>query len=207
MNDEYWGAVHGMRTRVAELLESLDPAEWDAPSLCAGWRVRDVAGHVSIVPTITTWQMVSAAPRARFNPNRINTLIAVRHGSRPPGEIVARLRDHAGARRTAKILDTRDALFDIVVHSQDIAIPLGREVTVPVDYSRQGLERGWEMGWPFKARRRLSGLTLRAIDTEWCVGTGPEVVGPALALLLVLTGRAGAVAHTLEGAGVSALGH
>jgi hypothetical protein len=73
----------------------------------------------------------SRPPHERgVNPHGINTLIAVRHGSWPPGEIVASVRDHTGTPRTARILDTRDALFDIVVHSQDIAIPLGREVTI-----------------------------------------------------------------------------
>ena len=205
MSDEYWAAVHTMRMRFADLLESLEPAEWDTPSLCIGWRVRDVAGHVSTVPTISTWQLVSAAPRARFDPNRINTLLAVRYGSKPPDEIVARIREHAAVRRTARTLDTRNSLFDIVVHSQDIAIPLHRDFSVPADYSHQGLERVWEMGWPFRARRRFAGLTLRATDADWTVGTGPEVLGPALALLLLVTGRAGAVAGQLQGDGVSAL--
>jgi hypothetical protein len=32
---------------MADLLESLDEAQLDTPSLCEGWRVRDVAGHVA----------------------------------------------------------------------------------------------------------------------------------------------------------------
>ena len=117
-------------------------------SLCEGWRVRDVAGHLALVPTITTWQMLSAAPRARFNPNRINTLLAVRAGSVATSEIVQKLRDHAEDRTTAKALDTRNALFDAIVHSQDMAIPLGRTFAVPVDFTRQGLDRVWNMGGP-----------------------------------------------------------
>lgn len=205
MDDSYWSAVRSVRLGVADLLESLDEAEWDAPSLCRGWRVRDVAGHLSVVPTITTWDMVSAAPRARFNPNRVNTRLAIRHGSRPPEEILAELRAHAADRRTAKVLDTRNSLFDVIVHSQDIAIPLGRDFTVPADYSRRGLQRIWEMGWPFHARRKLAGLTLRADDTDWTVGTGPEVGGTALSLLLLLTGRTSTVLDSLHGSGVTTL--
>ena len=84
MDDEYWGAVRTMRLAVADLLETLAPREWDAPSLCAGWRVRDVAGHLSIVPTITTRQLIAAAPRGRFDPKRTNTVIAVRNAARRP---------------------------------------------------------------------------------------------------------------------------
>jgi uncharacterized protein (TIGR03083 family) len=205
MDEAYWSAVRTMRLSIVDLLDSLSQSEWDAPSLCRRWRVRDVAGHLSIIPTITTWDLVAAAPRPRFNLHRINTAVAVRHGSASPDTIVAAIREHAGSRHTALALNARDSLFDLVVHSQDIAVPLGRDFTVPVEFSRQGLQRVWSMGWPFNARRRLAGLTLRATDTEWTVGAGPEVAGPALSLLLLLTGRTTTVVDVLEGAGVARL--
>jgi uncharacterized protein (TIGR03083 family) len=199
VDSDYWTGVRRMRLAVADLLETVQPTEWDAPSLCRGWRVRDVAGHLSIVPTITTWDLVAAAPRGRFNPNTINTTLAVRHGSRPPAAILESLREHAGDQRTARVLDTRNSLFDVIVHSQDIALPLGRTLDVPPELSRRGLQRVWEMGWPFNARKRLAGLRLRATDTDWAVGDGPEVSGPALALLLLLTGRDDAARESLTG--------
>jgi uncharacterized protein (TIGR03083 family) len=164
-----------------------------------------VAGHVAVVPAITTWRMVSAAPRAGFNPHRINTLIATREGSRPVDEIVALLRQRAGQRGTARSLDPRNSLFDVIVHSQDIALPLGRDFPVPVALTHRGLQRVWEMGWPFNAEKRLGTFSIRATDTDWGVGTGPEVSGPALALLLLLTGRTDAAARDLHGPGVPAL--
>jgi uncharacterized protein (TIGR03083 family) len=205
MDDEYWEAVRATRLALAELLATLDPDQWDSPSLCQGWRVRDVAGHLALVPTITTWQMAAAAPRARFDPNRINTLLAVRAGSAPTPEIVRALRDRAGDRTTARTLDTRNALFDVIVHSQDIAVPLHLPFPVPVEHTRRGLERVWAMGWPFHAGRRLAGLRLSADDTDWTVGDGPEVRGPALALLLLLTGRTAVAQSHLVGAGVESL--
>jgi uncharacterized protein (TIGR03083 family) len=149
--------------------------------------------------------MLSVAPRARFNPNRINTLIAIQEGSRRPDMIIALLRQQASERRTAKALDTRNSLFDVIVHSQDIALPVGRDFQVPVAFTRRGLQRVWEMGWPFNARKKLGAFTLRATDTNWRVGDGPEVTGPALALLLLLTGRLNAAASDLHGPGVKAL--
>jgi uncharacterized protein (TIGR03083 family) len=204
-DEQYWSAVRELRLGVADLLESLDPAEWEAGSLCEQWRVRDVAGHLSIVPTITSVELISALPRARFDLNRVNTSVARRYGASPTDEIVGRIRRHAGDRCTARLLDTRDALFDVIVHSQDIALPLERTFPVPADLSRQGLERVWGMGWPFRARRRLAGYRLRATDTGWAVGEGPEVAGPSLALLLLLTGRSDAAMGSLEGAGVGRL--
>jgi uncharacterized protein (TIGR03083 family) len=164
-----------------------------------------VAGHLSLIPTITTGEMLRAAPQAAFNPNRINTLLARRYADRPTGAIIARIREHAADRRTARVLDVRDSLFDVIVHSQDIALPLGRTVEVPVEPTRRGLDRVWEMGWPFRAGRRLAGLHLRASDTDWERGDGPTVEGPALALLLLLTGRTTTAAPLLTGSGVARL--
>jgi uncharacterized protein (TIGR03083 family) len=157
------------------------------------------------VPTITTWQLLAAAPPAWFHPNRISTLLAVRAGSVATSEIVRKIRDHAEDRTSAKALDTRNALFDVIVRSQDIVIPLGRTFRVPVDYTRLGLDRVWAMGWPFNAQRRLAGRTLTATDADWTVGSGPEISGSALALLLLLTGRTSTARSELAGAGLEGL--
>lgn len=203
MDEDYWCSVRTMRLRLAALVESLTIVELDRPSLCRGWRVRDVAGHVAVIPTLSTWRMMATAPRAGFNPNRINTLIARREGSRQPEEIVERLRRHADDRRTAKALDVRNSLFDIIVHAHDIARPLGRDFPVPAAIAELGLERVWAMGWPFNAKKRLGGYTLQATDSAWRVGAGPEVSGPGLALLLLLTGRTEAAMEDLHGPGVA----
>lgn len=201
----YWSAVEATRLSVVELLASVPEEAWDAPSLCRGWRVRDVAGHLATVPTVTTGQLLRAAPRVGFDVNRVNTLLARQSGSRPVDRILDDLRTHAGTRGTARALDERNALFDVVVHSQDIALPLGRRMPVDPELAKLGLQRVWEMGWPFRARRRLTGLTLRATDTDWAVGSGPEVTGPALSLLLLLTGRTAPAVESLSGRGVAAL--
>ena len=39
------------------------------------------------------------------------------------------------------------------------------------------------------AKRRLDGLTIRATDAKWTHGSGPEVSGPMLAIVLAMTGR------------------
>lgn len=204
-DEGYWSAVVELRLRVADLLDSLRPEEWDAPSGCAEWRVRDVAGHLSSVPTITTWELLGAGPRGRFDMNRVNTVVARKYGGQEPARIVSRIREHAGRRRTARVLDTRNSLFDVVVHSQDIAVPLGRTFVVPEQSAADGLARVWQMGMPFHARRRLAGLTLRATDADLVVGDGPEVRGTALSLLLLATGRTQVAAPALSGPGVPVL--
>jgi hypothetical protein len=55
------------------------------------------------------------------------------------------------------------------------------------------------------AKRRVAGLHLRATDADWQHGTGPEVAGPMLSLLLALAGRTAAVRGDLTGDGVAEL--
>jgi hypothetical protein len=48
-------------------------------------------------------------------------------------------------------------LFDVLVHAQDIAIPLGRDYPMPPEAARAGADRVWTMGWPFCARPDSAG--------------------------------------------------
>ena len=60
------------------------------------------------------------------------------------------------------------------------------------------------MGFPFRARRRLAGLQLRATDSDLVLGTGAPVEGTTGDLLLLVTGR-NATVHRLSGAGAEGL--
>jgi hypothetical protein len=92
-----------------------------------------------------------------------------------------------------------------MVHVQDVAVPAGVVVDVPVEAGCAAVERVWRMGWPFHARRRLRGLHLQATDGPWSAGDGAEVRGPLRALLLLLTGRTRAALPELTGPGVARL--
>jgi hypothetical protein len=54
------------------------------------------------------------------------------------------------------------------------------------------------------SKRRIAGLTLLATDAEWSHGTGPEVAGPVLSLVMAMTGRMLAL-DDLTGDGVATL--
>ena len=58
--------------------------------------------------------------------------------------------------------------------------------------------------FPVGGRKRIGGLRLTATDTGWSYGTGPEVRGPAMSLLLAMTGRAAGMSE-LTGDGAAAL--
>jgi len=203
--DSSWRVIASERRSLADLLEQLTGEQWETPSLCAGWRVRDVAAHIAMVPTAPgKLAMARGAVRAHGNFNRLNHDLAVRHARRPTSDIVAELRDDADSRLLPSVTSVTNLAFDILVHGQDIAIPLGVSRTMPTDAATAGAARVWNMGWPFWARRRLRGYRLTATNANWSVGAGAEIYGPIDAMLLLLTGRPAALTK-LTGDGALAL--
>jgi uncharacterized protein (TIGR03083 family) len=200
-----WRAIEEQRRSLADLLEGLTDEQWDSPSLCAGWRIKDVAAHVAMAPhppSASTLLVESVRAGGRFH--KLNHDISVRYANRPGVDLVAELRAHADSRRLPKVTNYRNILFDILVHGQDVAIPLGLPREMPKDAARAGVERVWTMGWPFGVKRPLREFRYVATDVEWTAGEGPEVAGPVDALLLVLTGRNAALPR-LTGPGVAEL--
>ena len=201
--DETWRTVDAQRADLADLLDDLTPAEWAAPSLCTGWRVRDVAAHLTLshMPPATA---VVEVLRARGNFDRMVHDSAVRRAALPCDEFPRRLRAMVGSRRKVPFVPPVVPLLDVLVHGQDIARPIGRPRPMPPRAAAAAADRVWSVAWPFHARRRLSGLRLTATDASWSAGTGPAVEGPLSALLLLMTGRQVAL-DELTGEGVGAL--
>jgi uncharacterized protein (TIGR03083 family) len=205
--DAVWAAVDLERTKLADLLDGLAPEEWSRPSLCDGWRVRDVAAHLALAHSgwgRTTVEMC----RARGSFDRMIHDTAVRHADVPTDQLSSEIRAMVGSRRHAPTLTPLEPLLDVLVHGQDIAVPLGRSSPMPVEAAAAAATRVWTMGWPmstaFRARTRLRGLRLVATDTQWSAGDGVLVEGPVEAMLLLLTGRTAWLGR-LSGPGVGRL--
>ena len=199
-----WQVITRERARLADLLDDLTPAEWAQPSLCAGWTVKHVAAHVISSPQATPWAVGAALVRARGNFDRCIDDQARAWADRPTEQIVADYRRLHGSQRHPIGTTFYEPLLDVLVHSQDIALPLGRVHPMPTDAARAAAERVWRRSFPFHARRRLRGLAIRATDTDWAVGAGAEVAGAVADLLLLLTGRSPTLPR-LTGPGVEQL--
>ncbi|MDP9435492.1 MAG: maleylpyruvate isomerase family mycothiol-dependent enzyme [Actinomycetota bacterium] len=202
--DEVWRVIDAERAGLADLLDDLSPDEWDTPSLCAGWRVRDVAAHLTLAhmpPTTAVMEML----RARGSFHRMIHDSAVRQAELPAPEFARSLRAMVGSRRKAPGVTPLEPLIDVLVHGQDIAVPLGRRRPVPARSAAVAASRVWTTNWPFRTRARLRGLRLVATDTDCTLGEGADVAGPAGQLLLLVTGRPVAPGtFTGEGAGLLA---
>jgi len=205
--DAKWRGIAGQRRVLADLLAGLDDEQWARPSLCAQWRIKDVAAHVAFPPQSPGIVHILAKGLRRCGDlQAVNRDLAITHAAaRSPAALVAELRTLADSRRKPAITTLDNLLFDTLVHVQDVAVPLGLPVAMPLDAAREGAERVWRMGWPFWARRRLHGLHLSATDVDWSAGEGVEVRGPIQALLLLLTGRTAAALPQLTGPGMTQL--
>ncbi|WP_210401819.1 maleylpyruvate isomerase N-terminal domain-containing protein, partial [Dietzia sp. HMSC21D01] len=45
---QVWAAVDRRRSDIADYLEALPPDDWDRPSLCDAWTIREVAAHLTL---------------------------------------------------------------------------------------------------------------------------------------------------------------
>lgn len=190
MDDDIWLVIDDGRAAAADLLESLTPEQLVTPSWCDGWTVRDVGAHLAMAPNTKLPQMIAGMVRYRFRFNpMIRGLTLERSAARTDAQIVADLRDVVGSRRGVPGTSPVDAMLDVLVHTQDMVRPLGIEVAMPAEASAVAAEHAWKRKFPFFPERRLSGLRLVAIDTDWSRGEGREVRAAAGDLLLMTTGR------------------
>lgn len=201
-------AVEAERLRLADVLDDLAPEEWPVPSLCAGWSVKVVVAHMTLVTRLSRLTAVRALVSARGNIDAmIDRVSRARATQYSPAELIAQLRESAGSARRPPGAKPIDPLVDVLVHGQDINRPLRRTYPMTVEYVVPALE--FVVGTTFYgAPKRLAGLRLVATDAEWSAGSvdagDREVRGPVGELLLVATGRPAGV-EALSGDGVDEL--
>lgn len=192
------------RRGLADLLDGLTPEQWATPSLCEGWTVRDVAGHLVVPFEVSMPKVMLRVAGSLFDVDKAMDGMARDQGRRPTEELVASLRANAGSRFMPPTLGPEAPLTDILVHGQDIRRPLGIVDDVDGDRARIVLDRlsGGSKG--FVPASRVVGLRFEATDLDWSAGTGPVVSGTAPSLLLAMTGRTVAL-DELDGDGVDVL--
>ncbi len=193
------------RERLADLLSTLDDDQWDHPTLCKGWSVRHVVGHL-LTPSLQKPSKTLATVVKRGGFTRGFDHIAKEIGAKPPEELIRLTRSYADVVWSPPSMGISAPLTDILVHSQDIARPLGIDLPVAAEHVDPALTFcvSPKSNQIFTPPSRYRRIRLIATDIKWRCGKGPIVEGPALALLLALTGRASALVE-LEGEGVDRL--
>lgn len=199
-----WQMIDDERAALADALAGLPDSDWDKPSLCAGWTVREVVGHVIAIAQQTPPKFFGKLIRAGFSFNKlVNTDIQRIVGGRSNAELVEVLRASVKA-RTAPPGPTESWLGETLVHGEDIFRALGGYREHPAEHVVAAANFYTKSNLLIGAKNRINGVHLRATDTDWQHGRGPEVSGPAIALVLAMTGRKVAL-DDLSGDGVAVL--
>lgn len=200
-----WTWVAEERRALADRLDDFDPSAWDRPSLCAGWRVRDVVGHLVWRAESTRPSVVRDVSRELRPPQAAIARIARRVGAADPAALTGRLRTGAEGRFVLPGLPPAFALAEVLAHGSD-ALRGALAPTRPADGCTRLAADTYRRSGALFGVRRSARVRLTATDAGWSIGPedGPAATGPGEAVLLALAGRPEGTAD-LEGPGAALL--
>ena len=190
---------------LADRLDPLPEPGWDTPSLCAGWRVREVVAHMTMPVRYSTEQFMAELRECDGDFTRLSDRVAARDAALPVSALVGNLRDEALHRWVPPGGGQAGALNHVVIHGLDITVPLGVD-RAPDERLRAVLDDLTTGGTHAHFGVDAAGMALRATDMDWGFGSGTPVTGAAGDLTLLLCGRrlpAGRIAGDPAGRGTA----
>src|SRR5438132_6817525 len=152
---------------LADVLDGLPAARWDTPSLCEGWRVREVVAHLTMPARYSADAFMAELREDAFDFTRLSNRIASRDGKLPTVELVGNLRDESLHRWTPPGDGHRGALNHVVIHSLDITLPLGEPRRASDTAMRAVLVDLTEGGGHAHFGTDIRGRSLHATDIDW----------------------------------------
>ncbi|MFI9325307.1 maleylpyruvate isomerase family mycothiol-dependent enzyme [Kitasatospora aureofaciens] len=189
------------RRELAGVFAGLTAEQWNSPSLCEGWRVREVVAHMSTGFRRSTARTLGELVRSGGNVHRMADRIARRDAAAlTEDRLAAALAEHAEHPWRPPVGGRIAALAHDAVHGLDVTVALGLRARLPLPRAAALLGTVSARSLRFFGAR-LEGVRLRATDLDWSYGQGPQPVeGRAEHLLLVAYGRR-VPAGLLSGAG------
>lgn len=204
MNEtEYWDLILTERARLADLLSTLEPEQWALATLCADWTVEQVVAHLSVAANTGRWAWIRSIVRAGFDPAKHNARLLERSLGGSPEETLAKF--HSSISLT--IAPTKDFpafLGEVIVHGQDIARPLELDLIPDAEATVEVARYFASKDFAVNSKTLVKGVRLSAVDADFESGSGPQVAGRLLDLVMAMAGRPEALAD-LTGSGVAEL--
>jgi uncharacterized protein (TIGR03083 family) len=200
---DIWPVIHAERKALAADLSSLDDDGWATPSLCSRWTVRDVAAHMTATASLSPPSFFTKLAGSGFSLTKLQAKDIAAGKGNSVADTLSRF-EAAVASTGHPPGPAETMLGETIVHAEDIRRPLGLRHDYPVQAVVQAADFYKRSNLIIGTKRRIAGLRLRATDTDWSAGDGPEVSGPMLALLVAMTGRKLAPGE-LEGEGAATL--
>lgn len=200
---DIWTTIAAERGALVNDLTNLTPSQWDTPSLCGGWTVRDIVAHLSATAALTPATFLLGMAKAGFSFDRFTTGQIAKHRGTDPA---ATMNEFRGLQKSTSAPPGPKTswLGEVVVHGADVRRPLGIPHTYPPGTVRQVIDFYAGSNMLIGSKSRIAGLACCATDDDWQHGTGEKVEGPLLSLLLAVTGREVAC-DDLTGPGVESL--
>jgi uncharacterized protein (TIGR03083 family) len=198
-----WPTIHSERGALADDLAGLTDAQWKTPTLCESWDVHQLVGHIVATANMTPPRFFGKFIGSGFNFDKMAAKEVDETTAGGPAATLESLRQ-ARDRSTSPPGPVESWLGETIIHSEDIRRPLGISHSYPTDAVVRVLDFYKKSNLIVGAKKRIAGVTLRATDADWSAGTGPEAAGPAVSLLLAMTGRSSALSD-LSGEGVGTL--
>jgi uncharacterized protein (TIGR03083 family) len=199
-DSELQAAVTNEFLALAELLDTLPAVGWDTPSLCAGWRVREVVAHVTMPARYSEEQFMAELQNCDGDFTRLSNTVATRDGALPTSVLVGNLRDDMLHHWAPPGGGYMGALNHVVIHGLDITVPLGSGRRSTDEDLRAVLDDLTSGGTHAHFGFAFDGLGLRATDMDWSFGSGTPISGAGEDLALLVCGRqlpAGRIEGTL----------
>ena len=180
------------REGFASFLDGLTSQQWNSPTLCELWTVREVAIHTVSYDELTTGGLVGRFLKGRLNTDRINAIGVADYSDRSPQQITVLIRSYAQPHGLTGGFGGKIALTDGMIHQQDIRRSIGLPRTIDPERLRTALNFA-RFAPTIRGAWRARGVRLVASDLDWSHGRGPEVRGPGEALLMAMAGRRAAL--------------
>ena len=198
--------VHAMarqaRSELFEELRDLTDDDMSVMTCCDPWTVKHLVAHTTALgnQSFPNFALGMLKARGSFDKFVNNDLAKYMRGTEEMKAgfeaTLARTKPSPGPKYVM--------LGEYTMHGEDIRRALGRRGEHPAERLEPLAEMYAGTKAPIYGKRRTEGLSFRATDGNWSIGSGPEVAGPGIDLVRAISGRADAY-DTLEGPGVETL--
>lgn len=159
------------------MLDACSGGDGETPSLCGGWRVREVATHITMAARYSDDEFMAKLRDCDFDFTRLSNQVAAQDAELPTAELVSNLRADVMHHWSPPGGGYHGALNHVVIHGLDVTVPLGRPRRVPEATIRVVLDDLTHGGGHAHFGVDIGGQRPQATDLDWSYGSAAELCG------------------------------
>ena len=177
-------------SRLAIALAAQPASVWETPSLCVGWRVREVIAHVTMFARMTDEEFDSELDRYGGDFQRMSDTVASRDADLAIAAHLRNLQSDALAQWKPPDGGVMGALHHAVVHALDVTNAAAMDPPCSAEVALAILENLTTNQVALRFDVSLENLRLHATDLTWTWGGGEsEIVDSSGHLISLMCGR------------------